>query len=123
MTFVALVFAIFVTAMGALGVLAPDRLLGLVRGVQTPAGLYGVAVMRLVFGAAIYLAAAESRAPELLRVFGLITVLAGIVTPFIGLERVGRLIDWWSGLGPQVVRAWAVVALALGLGLAYALFP
>ena len=53
MTYLALAFSVFVALMGTLGLAAPDRLLGLVRVVQTPAGLLILVVWRLLARAGV----------------------------------------------------------------------
>ena len=123
MTFVALALCVFVAAIGALGVVSPDRLLGVVRRFQSPTGLYAAAAIRLVFGVALFLAAPTSRAPEIVRVLGVFIIVAGLITPFFGVERFRRIVEWWSALGPVVVRIWAASTLVLGLWLAYAVVP
>ncbi len=123
MTLVALVLSLFVAALGALGVTSPLRLLGVVRYFQTPAGLYFAAALRVVLGVALFFAAPTSRAPELIRILGVVIIVMGAVTPLFGLERFRRLLDWWSAQGSAFIRAWAVLALAFGLSLAYAIVP
>ncbi len=123
MTVIALAFSLLIVALGALGLVSPSRPIRLVRYFQTPAGLYFAAAVRLVMGMALFFAAPASRAPEVLRILGVVIIIAGVVTPFFGLERFGRLVDWWSAKGPALVRAQAAFALALGLLLAFALVP
>lgn len=123
MALVALIFSLLVAAVGALGVASPSQLLDLVRRFQTTAGLYVAAGLRIVFGAALFLAAPGSRAPELIRVLGAFVFVAGVITPLFGLERFRRLLAWWSAQGAAFVRGWAAVVLLLGLLLAYAVVP
>jgi hypothetical protein len=123
MTVIALVFSLLVAAMGALGIVSPSRLLGVVGYFQTPAGLYFAASVRLVMGVALLFAAPASRAPEVLLILGVVIIVAGFITLFFGLERFRRLIAWWSAQGPAFVRAWAAFACAFGLLLTYALVP
>lgn len=123
MTLVALVLSLLIVALGALGIASPSRLLGLVRRFQTPAGLYLAAGVRVALGVALFFAAPTSRAPEFIRILGVVIIVAGLITPFIGLERVRKLVDWWSARGATFVRAWAAFACAFGLVLAYALVP
>jgi uncharacterized membrane protein YidH (DUF202 family) len=123
MTVIALVFSLFVAALGALGLVSPSRVLRFEGYFQTPAGLYFAAAVRLVMGVALFFAAPASRAPEVLRILGVVIIVAGVITLFFGLERFRRLVDWWSARGSAFVRAWAVFALAFGLLLAYALVP
>jgi hypothetical protein len=123
MAFVAIVISLLVAALGLLGIISPPRLLGVVRHIQTPAGLYTVAVIRLIFGAILFLVAPTSRAPDVVRIIGIIAFVAGLITPFFGLERFRRLLNWWSARGPAFIRVWGGFALAFGLWLAYAVFP
>jgi hypothetical protein len=123
MAAVALAVSLGVAALGALGVASPEALLGVVGAFATPIGLHAAAAIRLVFGAALFLAAPTSRAPSTARILGVTIFVAGLLTPFIGLERITELLDWWSGLGPGFLRAWGAVAFAVGLLLAYTVFP
>jgi hypothetical protein len=121
MTVIALVFTLSVAALGALGVVSPALLINYVRYFQTPSGLYLAAALRVVMGLALLFAAPASRAPEVLRILGVFIIAAGLLIPFIGLERFRRFVDWWSARGSTFVRAWAAFALGFGLLLAYAL--
>lgn len=123
MTLVALVLSVFIAALGALGVASPSRLLGVVRSFQTPAGLYFAAALRVVLGVALFFAAPASRAPELIRILGVVIFVGGLITPLFGLERFRRLLDWWSARGSAFIRAWAAFALAFGFLLAHAVLP
>ncbi len=123
MAFVALALSLFVAALGALGMFSPTRLLNIVRHFQNPAGIYAAAALRIILGVALFLAAPTSRAPEVVRILGIIILVAGLITPLFGLERFRRLLDWWSAWGPAFMRVWAGFALAFGLLLAYTVVP
>ena len=123
MAVIALVLSLFVAALGVLGIGSPSRLLGVVRRFQTPAGLYFAAAIRLLMGVVLFFAAPASRAPEVLRILGVVIIVAGLITPFFGLERFRRFLDWWVAKGASFVRAWAAFAFVFGLLLAYSLVP
>jgi len=123
MTLVALVLCLFLAALGGLGVVSPDRLLALIRSVQTPAGLYSAAGLRLLLGVALLMAGPTSKSPEVVRIFGVLALIAAVLTPVIGLERFSTLVDWWWGQGTTVIRVWALIPLALGLYIAWAVLP
>ncbi len=123
MTLVALIICLLTAAFGALGIASPSRLLGVVRYLQTPVGLYFAAGIRVLLGVALLFAAPTSRAPGLIHILGVVIIVIGVITPFFGLERFRRLLDWWSEQGSTFVRGWAVLALLFGLSLAYALVP
>ena len=123
MTLVALIICLLASAFGALGIASPSRLLGVVRYLQTPAGLYFAAGIRVLLGVALLFAAPASRAPGLIFILGVVIIVIGGITPFFGLERFRRLLDWWSAQGSAFIRGWAVLALVFGLSLAYAIVP
>ena len=123
MALVAFVLSICIAALGALGVVAPKRLMAVVRSFQSPAGLYATAAIRLVLGVALVFAAPGSRAPGFIWVLGIVIFVAGLVTPVVGLERFRHLLDWWLARGPGFARVWGAVAFVLGLLLAYAVAP
>ena len=123
MAVVALVLSLFVATLGAVGIVFPTKLLGFVRRFQSPVGLYGAAALRIVLGTALLVASGASRAPGAVRIAGAIIFVSGIVTPFFGVERFRRILDWWSSRGTVFLRMWGGVALAIGLLLAYAVIP
>lgn len=123
MAIAALVLSLFVAALGARGIVSPMGLLSIVRQFQRPAGLYAAAILRVVLGVALFLAAPTSRFPEVVRILGIIIFVSGLITPLFGLERFRRLLNWWFARGPAFMRVWAGFALAFGLLLAYAVVP
>ena len=123
MTLIALSICLLTSAFGALGIASPSRLVGLVRRLQTPMGLYFAAGIRVLLGVALLFAAPTSRAPGLIYILGIVIIVIGLITPFFGLERFRSLLDWWSAQGSAFVRGWAVLALVFGLSLAYAVVP
>jgi len=123
MTIVAFTICLFIGALGAVGIVSPARLLRVARRAQTPRGLYFVAGLRMVLGVALVFSAPTSRAPDLILICGVVAILRGIITPFIGVERARRLLDRWSAQGSEFLRGWALLILALGLLLAYAIAP
>ncbi len=123
MTLVALIICLLLSVVGALGMASPSRLVSFVRSFQTPVGLLFVAALRVVLGVALFFSAPGSRAPELIGVVGAVIIVLGVITPFFGVERFRRLLDWWSAQGSVFLRGWAILATVLGLSLMYAIAP
>ena len=61
-----------------------------------------------------------SRVPRTLRGFGAFVVVAGLATPFFGLERTRAILDWLATQGTALIRVGAVLALAIGASIAFA---
>ncbi|MEO8653833.1 MAG: hypothetical protein ABI409_06895 [Ramlibacter sp.] len=110
-----------IAGLGLLGVAAPVVLLEFGRALLAPPALYGVAAVRVVFGLLVLLVAADSRMPGILRVIGLIIVVAGLLTPLFGTERSLEAFTWFSEQGPLFVRIVAVLPVIAGLFLVYAI--
>jgi len=123
MVLLALLFSIFIAAIGAIGFVSPAKLFHIVQRFQSSTGLYGAAGFRVVFGLALLFTADRSRAPEVIRVVGIIILISGLITPLFGVDRFRRILDWWSARPPSFQRAWAGFALAFGLLCAYAVAP
>lgn len=115
--------AVFTLLIGAWGVLAPSRITDFATRFSTKGGLWFAAGVRVVFGLALWFAAPASRAPLLLQVLGAITLVAGVMLPFLGIDRFKALIDWWKKLSPAAMRLWCAFALAFGGVILWALLP
>ena len=123
MLILAFVLSLSVVVLGALGIVSPMMLLGVVRKFESPAGIYAAAALRIMLGVALFLSAPTSRVQEVVRILGIIIFVVGILTPLFGIERFRRLLNWWSERGPSFMRVWAGFALGFGLFLAYAVMP
>jgi hypothetical protein len=123
MTLVALIICLLLSAVGAMGIASPKWLLGFARSVQTPVGLLVAGAVRVALGMALLFSAPDSRIPELILVVGVVVIIRGVITPFMGVERSRRLLDRWSAQGLAFLRGWAVLTLVLGLSLMYAITP
>ncbi len=116
----AIVLAGFVVAIGLVGLASPSTLYGFGRSLDSRTDLYVVAALRIVFGILLLRVASTSRMPRTVRVIGVVVLVAGLVTPFFGIERAHRMIEWLFGQGPLLVRAWGGIAAFVGLFLIYA---
>jgi energy-converting hydrogenase Eha subunit E len=123
MQLVALALSVLIAILGALSFVAPVRALTIARAFESPGRLYALAAIRLVLGVVFFLAGPGSREPEVLRILGILIGAVGIITPFVGLDRQRRLLNWWSARGLAFQRTWAAVGFAFGLFLVYAVAP
>jgi hypothetical protein len=103
----------------AISLAAPDLRLSLERSMMTPAGLYAITAVRIVVGLTLVLAAPASRAPRLVRALGVMVMIAGLSTPWFGVDRARAVLDWVATAGPLPMRLDAAVGMALGGFLVY----
>jgi len=123
MKLIAIVFGVLVVAVGLIGLFNPATLLAIGQAVVTPVGLYVVAGVRVCIGAVLLLAASAARMPRTVRVAGAVVVLAGIATPIFGVDRSRAVLDWVTVQGPGLMRVDALLAMAVGLFILYAIGP
>ncbi len=123
MKLIAYLSSLFIAGLGALGVVSPRILLPFARRFESRAGLYTAAAMRLALGTSLFLSALSCRFPRTMRALGTGTIVSGLITPFVGVERFGRILDWWEGKGTAFSRTWSMLALGVGIFLAWALTP
>jgi hypothetical protein len=118
-----LAIGLLIAAVGAVGVVAPESLQNVARYTVTPVGLAVAAILRIAIGVALVREAAASRAPRLLRALGFIAIAAGIMTLFLGVDRAGAILDWWSGQDPLLIRLWPALALLIGVVIVLSVLP
>jgi drug/metabolite transporter superfamily protein YnfA len=121
MKFLVLLFGLFAATMGALAVFTPAGANAIARQFANRGGLYAATVIRIVFGGAMWFAAAESRTPMTLRIIGAIIVITGVLIALLGIERHQRMIDWWLSAGRTIQFVWGLIALVFGVFLIYAI--
>jgi|KBSSwiStaDraftv2_1062776.scaffolds.fasta_scaffold500920_2 hypothetical protein len=120
MRLLALLIALLIMVAGLTGILAPDRLLALRQYVVTPVGLWVITALRVGIGLVLIQVARISRAPRTLRALGAVVIVAGLATPFFGVERSRAVLDWAATQGRALMLVEGCVALALGVFLAFA---
>ena len=86
-------------------------------------GFYIIAILRIGFGAVLYVAAPSSQAPRVIEVTGIVVFVSGVVTPFFSHRRYRKIIEWWSAGGDAYIRIWAACAVVFALVLAWLLMP
>jgi len=118
-----MIIGLLIAAMGILGIAAPSVPLQVAQSLLTPSALYIVAAVRVCFGLLLVWVAPGSRAPIALRVLGVLIVIAGVITPFFGVERSRAVVDWWSSQGAAFMRVGMGFAVVFGLAIVYAVAP
>jgi hypothetical protein len=120
---VVMIVGLAVAGLGLIGLVAPSLLLDFGRSLLTESGLYAVAAVRVVIGLLLVFAARNSRMPQTLRVLGSVIIIAGVLTPLFGVTRSAAMFYWLSLQGTTFVRVIAVVAIAIGAFVVYAIAP
>ncbi len=123
MRLVVTAMAVVIAAVGLMGLASPTTLLDLVRPLLTPGALHVVAAVRILLGLAMLHVASASRMPRSVRILGAIILVAGVLTPFFGVERSQAVFEWWSAQPPWFMRMWSATAALFGCFVIYAVRP
>ena len=121
MRIAALLVALLTIVVGVVGIVSPDSGMTLRRlYFETPGRFYTAGAVRVAMGLVLILAALRSRWPWTLRVFGAAMCLQALVATVLGIERARAIMEWEGMQGNALLRAGAVVALATGAFVAFA---
>ncbi len=121
MKVLAIAIGLLLAAVGLVGIVAPSFIVDVGRSLLIPIALYIVAAFRIGVGVVLLLVAADSRLPTALRIFGIVIILVGVFTLFLGIEHSRTILDWWSNQGPLFTRFCLAAPLVMGLVIIYAL--
>ena len=120
----AILLSALFAGLGAVSAVWPDIVLTYARQyLVTPNGVFAAAAVRVVFGAALLIAAQTSRAPNLLRLFGLVILLAGLATPLFGTDRTVATLATLSADSGALMRVAGTFVFTFGCIFVWALSP
>jgi hypothetical protein len=115
--------AALLTAISALGVVAPERLVAIVTGWSPDTRLYVAVGTRLVIGVVFVTGASKCRFPAVIYGVGILAFAAALLLVLLGEPRLDALIRWWSQQPTLAIRAWCVLAGLVGALVLSAGFP
>ena len=116
----ALLVALVIGVVGLVGIVSPDSVTTVRRQYfATPAGLYTAAAVRVAMGLVLILVARVSRAPKILRALGALMCAQAFAAALLGLDRAQAVLEW-EAIHPTLLLAGAMVALASGAFVAFA---
>jgi hypothetical protein len=122
MRIVVLVIALAIIVMGVVGAIAPDTLMAMRREYLTTVP-YVVGAIRVTLGLLLILVAPASRMPKTIRVLGVLVCAQGLTQiigmPFVGLDSARAILEW-EAMHPALLRVGALMALATGAFIVYA---
>jgi len=119
MTALALILCAAIAAMGVVLIVKPALAHDLTRLLADKKGMWIATAIRAVLALGLLAAAAESKAPMLLRILGLLILIVAIVVPILGVDRHRRMIDWWLARNRKIEIICGAAAFVMGIGLIY----
>lgn len=116
-------FGVLVVCIGTWVVFDPARLIAYGYRFVSPTGLWIAVGLRLLVGVLLWITAAASRTPVVLRVLAVLFVLSGFSLVVLGVERLQGIVDWGSGLDELTFRGVGLVTALLGAFLVWSVSP
>ena len=117
----ALLVALFTVAVGVVGLISPASVTAARRlYFATPTALYTAAAVRVAMGLVVILGVKGSRAPNTLRLLGTLMCMQGFSAALLGPQHARTVLEWET-MRPALLRAGALVALACGVFMVFAL--
>jgi hypothetical protein len=107
--------SLLAAGMGVFGLASPAVMIGFVSAWQSKSGLWAASAIRLVFGIALWAAAAGSRFPATLKVLSVVSVASSVAFPLMGISRFNSILAWWSRQSPAFMRVWSAAAVLMGV--------
>jgi hypothetical protein len=114
MSLIVSLLSILVLGFGVFGLVSPAGLSSFVSRFGSKTGLWTAIVFRLIFGVALWRVAPASRTRTVLQALGALSMASALVLPWLGLPRFQAIVSWWSRQSAVFVRAWSLLAAAIG---------
>ena len=120
MRIAALLIALVTIVVGIVGIVSPDSVTTVRRQYfATPVRLYAAGALRVAMGLVLIFIAPTSRAPRTIRALGAVMCMQGLAATLFGPDRARAVLEWET-MHTALLRAGAVVALASGGFVAFA---
>ena len=120
MAYIVSIFGALITLIGLVGIVVPRYFIEVIGNWEAESRFIAAVGIRMVMGVICLSAAPASRMPVVVQVIGIIAIVAAAVALLVGLERLNRLVEWWLGRPPIVVRMSAAFAAGFGVLLVFA---
>lgn len=120
MAIVVPVLGVVIALIGLMGLANPRSLIALVQRWRSPGRFWFAAVIRVVLGVVFLVVAPDCRAPLVVRLVGLVSIVAAVAILISGRVRLDAFLEWWLRRPPKLLRLWAAAAIAFGALLIYA---
>ncbi len=115
------IIAILITAAGIMFLVNPKTAKGLLAFWEKEKRVYTLAVVRVIIGIILLLAASQCMIPWIVFVIGLLPIIGGILILVFGLERSRNIIREWKEKPDDLFRRLGFAPLILGLLLLWAI--
>lgn len=114
------IIGVIIVAFAIVLLVRPDVMKSLMAFFSKGKRLYAAGLVRLVLGVIFLLAARECDITWLIAAFGVLFLIAGLLIFALGPEKLRGILTWSQKQPSLLLRAFAVIALAIGAVIIYA---
>ena len=115
MTWIVLLTGIIIVLMSLFGAVMPASFVGILSIWRGPTRFGSAVIARLVLGIVFIFAAPDCRFPTLVRVVGIIALVAAVLIVIIGPQRRDRFVLWFLVRPHSLIRAWCLLGFGFGV--------
>ena len=120
MVIVVRLIGIFITVMGLVFALSPTGMKQVLDFFAKGKRVYLIGILRILFGIIFLLAASLCKWTEVIRVLGILFIIAGSFIFILGIRKVKSVVEWWSKKPALTLRLLSLVPVILGVLIIYA---
>jgi len=120
MTILIAIVGVLIALIGALGILSPDKLRGLIQQWPSRGRFWFAVLIRLVIGVLFLWLAEDLRYTLVMKIIGGISIFAAFGILIVGRESLDRLVAWWLARGDGLLRLSTLFAMLFGVFLVHA---
>ena len=120
MELLAQLIGVFIISLGIAILLKPKIINVFMKFWAKDKRFYLAGIIRMMFGFILLLAAPKAKLFWVVTILGMLCLTKGILLFVLKPGRIKSLIHWWSEQSTQTIRALAILAIALGAWLIYA---
>jgi uncharacterized protein YjeT (DUF2065 family) len=113
------IVGILIGAAGVVYLLKPDIMKWLMAFLKKGKRIYLAGLMRLALAVIFLLGARECDITWVIVVFGILFLTGGLLIFILGPEKIRRMFDWYEKQPVLLLRAMALIALAIGAIIIY----
>ena len=105
---------ILIALVGIIYFLRPDVMKWLMEFFKKGKRIYFAGLIRFALAVVFLVAARECKHSWVIFAFGILFIISGLLIFMLGLEKLKSIIDWYQKQSVLLLRAIAVIALAIG---------
>jgi hypothetical protein len=86
---------------------------------ENKCGIYAAVIVRIALGTLLIFVAPDTKFPVFFKALGTVSIVAAVVLPWVGKDRISALMAWFERLPASGIRLYLLFGMAFGAFLVY----